>query len=308
MKSNYCLPFFASLFIALALAAKVEAQNKVVVIPLAGEDTPLPQYRIVPHQDLDSAGNSVANPRLPGPSFGRLEWTPDKTPDGKSIWGKVCDDLIEGNAEQQRDIANFSCRAIGYAGGFYRSSGATTDGPLRTILDNVQCPENATSFEQCSSNALFDENCDGGEDEAIGIDCYANTSLNFDVNDATISCPPPSGGLITGELPFVLEVGPELLKDTDPLPAGANRLQFQFFWTVDAGANPFRYRYRAALQGSGTVASGSTTANSCDGVLESESQPGFMLAGREWVAIPEIISTGSQVTLKSVTVREKPNR
>jgi len=151
----------------LLYALGATAQTKVVVVPLGGDSAP--SFRIV--ANTDDAGAS------PQSNFGRLEYTADSNPSPDSDWGTVCDDFLTGNTDilrvkQFNTLANLACRNMGYLGGTGIQSndvgGPTVPGNLPTLLDDVICPEGATSIRQCST-AEF-ENCTNIED--IGVRCH----------------------------------------------------------------------------------------------------------------------------------------
>lgn len=140
------------------------AQNRVVVVPLDASPGIVPnQFRIVPEPDAEGDGLQASD--------GRLEIRIGHQFDLKAndyIYGTVCDDIFDDN----NNAANAICQDLGYSGGVLRDSNDITDGAAESpiALDNIECPNGATSFSQCTSNRLLEHNCDHEED--VGVTCF----------------------------------------------------------------------------------------------------------------------------------------
>ncbi|MEE9447499.1 MAG: scavenger receptor cysteine-rich domain-containing protein [Arenicellales bacterium] len=138
--------------------SSASAHDKVVVIPLGGDDAPLPQFRII---GLGGSDGQVYN--------GRLEFTADTTPDQNSLWGTVCDDMFSNN----NNAANAICQDLGFSsGGTVLQANNTPDGTGFVILDDVVCPNGADSFSDCTHNDYHVKDC--GHSEDVGVVCTPN--------------------------------------------------------------------------------------------------------------------------------------
>ena len=160
----------------------VLAHNKVVVIPMAGDDAKVSAFRIVPTDD---------DPPVAG--RGRLEYTADPKPSGTSLWGKVCDDCFEATACSAAPItptthsaAQAVCRDLGFDSGLVDQSDISATTPSNFYsLDDVRCPDGALSFSQCTSSV--EENCVTNEE--VFIECFtANNAPEIRFDGFTWSC------------------------------------------------------------------------------------------------------------------------
>ncbi|MDB4512058.1 scavenger receptor cysteine-rich domain-containing protein [Arenicella sp.] len=151
--------------LSILVSGSIFAQTKVVVIPLAGQDVEevrQPSFRIVPTTINEEAATS-----------GRLEFTSDDNPSPKSDWGKVCDDCFAGanncaaTPTPITDAASVAvCKDLGYETGISVPNLGST-GMLDFSLDDVVCPEGASSFDDCTSAPFNTHNCSVGEEVYI---------------------------------------------------------------------------------------------------------------------------------------------
>ena len=162
------------------------AHNKVVVVPLGGDEATPPQFRII------GTGGSD------GKVFtGRLEFTADTSPDANSLWGTVCDDVFDHN----NNAASAICQDLGFtSGGAVVGSGSVTDGAGFIILDEVLCPNGADSFSDCTHNPYNVNNCAHNED--VGVTCIPNAPpMPLDTNiEFRIIAEPGGAGAHDGRL------------------------------------------------------------------------------------------------------------
>lgn len=162
-KTSYLLAI-ALTFFNLVTPFTAQAQNKVVVVPLDATPSAVPnQFRIVPEPDINGDGLQASD--------GRLEVRIGHLFDLKTneyVHGTVCDDSFDRND----NAANAICQDLGYSGGVLRDSEKITDGKEGTpiVLDNVECPDGATSFSQCTANTFLEHNCEHSED--VGVTCF----------------------------------------------------------------------------------------------------------------------------------------
>ena len=84
------------------------------------------------------------------------------------LWGSICYDGFDENA------AEFFCRSLGwrYSQRFeaidhkvVRYPGKSQQVPV--LLTNVQCNENATTIDDCTSGPMGYSNCESGEDVKV---------------------------------------------------------------------------------------------------------------------------------------------
>lgn len=145
--------------------SSVSAQNKVVVVPLGGDEAS--QFRIVHDEMPSQQSDSIA---------GRLEYTADSSPNADSFWGTVCWDEADGpiSDPQRPSMGDPICRQIGYQnGGRLFGSSSITDAGNNTLiaLDLSNCPEGAESLRDCNATVpAQNELCSHADD--IGIRCY----------------------------------------------------------------------------------------------------------------------------------------
>ncbi len=182
-----------SVLVALNVHAQ---QTKVVVIPLGG-DEPSPSFRIVP-----GATTSVLNGNPVDPDRGRLEYTFDPNPDPTSLWGTVC----EYGLDDYYKVGDAICKDLGYRGGNTMLSASIIPGTSENVIismDQVACPDGASSFSQCSFRKYFgleaggtpEGNCT--HDNDIGINCYGKNlsqKLGFRVIPNTLEPTATPGG------------------------------------------------------------------------------------------------------------------
>lgn len=149
--------FFRVLIVVVlfAHASFSNAHNKVVVVPLGGDEK-VSQFRIVATKDPVVAGQ------------GRLEYTDDDKPDGQSLWGKVCEDCFEGEnvcptnpAPSTDKAAQLVCKDLGFATGVVDTADTSAnDGVDFFSLDDFSCADGATSIDDCTSGT--GHNCFAG--------------------------------------------------------------------------------------------------------------------------------------------------
>ena len=164
MSKTLTISYF--LAVVAVVSSTAYAHNKVVVIPMAGEDFKAPPFRIVQTRPNAEAGE------------GRLEFTSDKNPRPKSTWGKVCDDCFEGGNDchapmtpKTHSAASAVCKDLGYQTGVALTGDAGGHGALDFSLDEVVCPVGAQSFDECTSAPVNTHNCNVGEE--VNVHCLA---------------------------------------------------------------------------------------------------------------------------------------
>jgi hypothetical protein len=94
---------------------------------------------------------------------------------GGQGWNAVCDDYFDNNPA----AAIATCMTLGYATG---TEYDTTHGSSDFAADNVQCPDGATSLNQCTMQNPYSDNCSDGE--TVGIDCQGVATIGT----AHVSC------------------------------------------------------------------------------------------------------------------------
>ena len=84
------------------------------------------------------------------------------------LWGSICFDGFDGNA------SNFFCRNLRWQSSdrfepipHNQVSSNITGLPVPVLLTNVQCNENATTVDDCTSGPMGYSNCPSGDDVKI---------------------------------------------------------------------------------------------------------------------------------------------
>ena len=163
-RKNTCRNICAITGLILIGLSSALAQNKVVVVPLGGDDAP--QYRIVQDPNLYDPTDGDS---------GRLEYTHDKSADADSLWGTVCWDEVNGgiSSSQRQTLGETICKEMGYQGyaELIGSSAVTDSGGNTLIMLNLSdCPDTADSIADCGNTSPTDvSSCTHADD--IGILC-----------------------------------------------------------------------------------------------------------------------------------------
>ncbi len=116
-------------------------------------------------------------------------------------WGTVCDDgWNDSTIPTTTSINNVAvtCRSLGYAatGGRVLPSPSILPGTLPTISDNVMCLGTEATLQQCSQNAVGNENCDNSEDvvvtcSSIGVAPPTPTAIEVRFGSTSGTLSPP---------------------------------------------------------------------------------------------------------------------
>jgi len=291
--------FSISLVLLLLISNNSFAQKVVVVVPLAGDDVVRsPSFRIVPTTANDEAATS-----------GRLEFTSDENPTPKSNWGKVCDDCFEGNnfcplpptPPRTHSAAVAVCKDLGYETGIALTGALNSIGSLGFSLDNVVCPDNAQSFDECTSSTFNTSNCILGEE--VDIQCFAE-SPKIVFPGFTLDC-----AVEEDVSPFDFsrindnDLSNPLLEDTfddDVVRSGAN--------VVDFGGGDVRTTFFLEATGGGSgnylleliCLTGAIDRNTSDTLLVSGT------SGLRWKVSTSLSHTASTITVSDIIFELNP--